>query len=471
MRKCPRRAARAYGAALFSATDNLRRTAFFKEIPMSQVCDTLLTAACIVTQDDERRTLEDAAIAVQDGQVAALGPVRELQAAWTPAQRLDMGESIIIPGLVNSHTHAAMTFLRGIADDLPLMEWLTGHIFPVETRLTPEIVRLGSLLGFAEMLRSGTTACMDMYLFAEQVLEAADTAGLRCTGGEAVFMFPSARCAEPDAALDITRELARRYAGHSRIGLSVTPHAVYTTTPEILGNCRALAEELHLPLHIHLAETATETAQCLEQHGQRPIPYCHALGLLSPRTTLAHVVDATDAELDLLAASGVAVAHNPSSNMKLSSGAARVPDMLRRGIPVGLGTDGPASNNRMNMFTEMGRAALLHKLVSGDPTVCSAQQTLDAATRGGAAALHDARLGRLAVGGPADMAVLSLREPNMRPLFNPVSQLVYAATGMEVCLTMVAGEILYHDGVYTRFDYDDLLRESESLRRWALNKA
>ena len=434
-------------------------------------CDLLLAADYVLTQDHERHILEDAAVAVKDGLVAAVGKADEVRAAWAPARMLDMGGGMIVPGLINSHSHVSMTFLRGRADDLPLMQWLTEHIFPVEARLTPEVARMGALLGFAEMLRTGTTACLDMYLFEEQVLEAARTAGIRCMGGEVTFMFPSACCAGPEEALQRTRAMAERYAGHDRLSVCVSPHAVYTTTPDILSRCRDLAEKLNLPLHIHLAETASETEQCLSLFGKRPIPYCADLGLLSPRTTLAHVVDVTDEELELLAQSGAVVAHNPSSNMKLASGAARIPAMLQRGIPVALGTDGPASNNRMNMFTEMGRAALMHKLSGGDPTVFSAQEALDAATLGGAAALHAPGLGQLVPGAPADLAVLSLREPHMLPMYNAVSQTVYAAPGMETRLTMVAGEILYMDGAFTRFSYDDLLREADSLRRWTLGRA
>ena len=431
-------------------------------------CDTLLHAACIVTQDEQRRVIEKASLAIDKGLVAAVGATAEIVQNWQSANTLHLENMLVLPGLVNAHTHAAMTFLRGLADDMPLMDWLNQRIFPVEQKLTPEMVRLGSLLGYAEMLRTGTTACVDMYLFEESVFEAADTAGLRCLGGEAVFAFPSAAFPGPEAALDATRALAEKYRNHDRLRVAVNPHSVYTTTPEILSACRDLAQELALPLHIHLAETPSETQICLSAQGKRPTEYCRSLGLLDVPCTLAHVVDVTSAELDLLARQKAVVAHNPSSNMKLASGAAPVAAMLARGMHVGLGTDGAASNNRLNMFSEMGRAALLHKLTGLDPTLLPAAQVLDMATIGGAAAMHDERLGSLAPGKAADCVALDLSEPNLQPMYNEVSHLVYAATGMETRMTMVGGEVLYQDGRFTRFDYPTLCEEMRSVRRFVL---
>ena len=431
-------------------------------------CDTLLHAACIVTQDDQRRIIENASLAIDKGLIADIGPTAELQQRWQASETLQHEDKLVLPGLINAHTHAAMTFLRGLADDMPLMDWLNKRIIPVEQKLTPELVRLGSLMGYAEMLRTGTTACVDMYLFEASVFEAAETAGLRCLGGEAVFAFPSAAFSGPEADLDATRALAEKYRDHDRLRVAVNPHSVYTTTAEILTACRDLAQELNLPLHIHLAETPSETQICLSAQGKRPTEYCRSLGLLDVPCTLAHVVDVTSEELDLLARKNAVVAHNPSSNMKLASGAAPVAAMLARGIRVGLGTDGPASNNRLNMFSEMGRAALMHKLTGLDPTLLPAGQVLDMATLGGAAAMHDARLGTLAPGMAADCIALDLSEPNLQPMYNEVSHIVYAATGMETRMTMVGGEVLYNDGHFTRFDYPALRQEMRNVRRFVL---
>ena len=434
-------------------------------------CDTLLHAACIVTQDEQRRIIDKGSLAIDKGLIAAIGPTAEIARQWQADNILHLENMLVLPGLVNAHTHAAMTFLRGLADDMPLMDWLNRRIFPVEQKLTPEMVRLGSLMGYAEMLRTGTTACVDMYLFEASVFEAAETAGLRCLGGEAVFAFPSAAFPGPEADLDATRALAEKYRGHDRLRVAVNPHSVYTTTAEILTACRDLAQELNLPLHIHLAETPSETQICLSAQGKRPTEYCRSLGLLDVPCTLAHVVDVTPNELDCLARSGAVVAHNVSSNMKLASGASPVAAMLERGMPVALGTDGAASNNQLNMFTEMGRVALLHKLTGMDPTLLPAQTVLDMATLGGAAAMHDKRLGSLAVGNPADCVALDLTAPNMQPLYNAVSHLVYAATGMENRMTMVAGEIVYADGKFTRFDYEALCLEMTSIRNFVRHQA
>jgi 5-methylthioadenosine/S-adenosylhomocysteine deaminase len=345
------------------------------------------------------------------------------------------------------------------------MEWLTKHTFPLEQRLTKRFVHLGALLGCAEMIRTGTSAFQDMYLMEDEVCRAADIAGLRCLAGEAAFAFPTATMPKPETAIEVIREQAARWKGHSRIRIAVMPHAVYTTNPEILRACIALAEELDLPLHMHLAESAAESASCLAVHGKRPIPYCRDLGLLSPRASLAHVVDASEEELDILARSGACVVHNPSSNMKLASGVANVPAMLDRGIRLALGTDGAASNNRLNIFTEMGRGALLHKVAGADPALCPAGAIFAAATTGGASALADARLGVLEAGRPADIIALYLDAPNLQPLYAPVSHAVYAATGMEVRMNMVDGEILYLDGRFMRFNYLDLLAEIREMQK------
>lgn len=434
-------------------------------------CDTLLHAACIVTQDEQRRVVKNASMVIDKGLVVEVNTKEDLAGRWQAARTLHLENMLVLPGLVNAHTHAAMTFLRGLSDDMLLMDWLNRRVFPVEQKLTPELTRLGSLMGYAEMLRTGTTACVDMYLFEESVLEAAATAGLRCLAGEVVFAFPSAAFPGPEAALEATRSLAEKYRGHDRIRVSVNPHSVYTTTPAILTACCDMADELGLPLHIHLAETTAETQMCLGAQGKRPVEYCRDLGLFDQPCTCAHVVDVTADELDLLARHKAVVAHSPTSNMKLASGAAPVAAMLQRRMAVGLGTDGAASNNRLNMFSEMGHAALMHKFAGQDPTLLPATQVLDMATLGGGAAMHDKRLGSLAPGKAADCVALDLTAPNLQPMYNEISHLVYAATGMETRMTMVGGEILYQDGKYARFDYAALCEEMRGLRRFVLQAA
>lgn len=362
-----------------------------------------------------------------------------------------------------------MSFLRGKADDKPLMDWLTQDIFPVEAKLNKEIVRMSAEFSCAEMIRTGTTCFMDMYPFEDGIFEAVDRMGLRAVLGEGVLIYPTASFKDGDEALDIVRRQAGEWSGHSRIRGAVLPHAIYTTSPEFLTRCRDLAEELDWTLGMHLSETVFETQECLRLRGVRPVDYCRDLGLLGPRSTFFHMVDVNDADLDMVAASGCSVVHNPVSNMKLASGVAPLGKMLERGISVGLGTDGPASNNAQNMFREMLTSALLQKVNLLEATALPAQAVLDMATRGSSAALHWKGLGCLEVGNPADFIALDLSSPNMQPVYNIVSNVVYAATGMENRLTVVCGKILYRDGRYTQVDYPALLEQMQDIRRWTLS--
>ncbi|MBO4369228.1 MAG: amidohydrolase [Desulfovibrio sp.] len=434
-------------------------------------CDIIVHARHILTQDNERKHIEEASVAIRDGLIVAVDSRKTIARFWQAPLERDLGNSLILPGLINAHTHAAMTFLRGYADDLPLVQWLTEKIFPIEASLTKEIVETASLLGFAEMLRTGTTSCLDMYIFEPSVFKAAEKAGIGLTAGEVVFTFPSAACPSYKEALSVTHDLARTYADSRRLQVVISPHAVYTSTPDILKACLEASDKLHIPIHMHLAESEAETKQCLSQHGLRPIPYCKKLGFMERALSLAHVVDVNNEELTLLNnASDAVVIHNPGSNMKLASGIAPIPAMLSQGMTVALGTDGPASNNQLNMFLEMNRAALLHKVASKASETLPAQKVLDMATLGGARALHRDDIGSLAVGKRADLTALDLTQPNLIPLYDPVSQLVYAAQGSEVILTMVEGEILYDHGLFTRFSYTDLCHEMESIRSYVQKK-
>lgn len=438
---------------LFILSDNFLLKRIFPMLP----CDTIVHSHILLTQDENRSILRDHSLAIKDGLVCAIAPKTEIMAKYVPAREMETG--LALPGLINAHAHAAMTFVRGYGDDMPLMDWLTTRIFPIEARLEPRITRLASLLGHAEMLSHGITACMDMYIFEDAVFEAAELAGLRLVGGEAVFAFPSAACKDYHEALEATRRLHEKRS--SRLRAALNPHSVYTTDAEILTACRALALELDLPLHIHLSETTDECRLCEQKTGLRPVAYCQSLGLFDVPTTIAHGVHLNVDEIAILADKNVRVAHNPSSNMKLASGIAPVPAMLAAGLDVGLGTDGPASNNQLNIFAEMRQASLLHKI--SDPTVLPAQTVLDMATIHGAACLHWPELGRLAQGGPADLVGIDMRVPNLLPMHNPVSQLVYAASGHECELTMVEGEVLFHKGKFGRFDIEDVIAETGEL--------
>lgn len=433
-------------------------------------CDTLYTAEYVITQNDNRDIIRKGAVAVSGDSILCVGHSDILTILYPDARRVDLGEAVILPGLINGHTHVPMSLLRGFSDDKALMDWLTQDIFPQEAKLTPELVELGAMFSMAEMLRTGTTAFYDMYMMERSVFRAADKIGMRAVIGESVTQyFPSLTCRDAEAYFKLVREQSFEWMNHPRIRQAVVPHAPYTTTPELLQKCYALAEETGALFGMHLAETRGETDTCLQQFGKRPIDYCHSLGLLSPISTFFHVVEANEEEMALLASTGSAVVHNPASNMKLASGAARIDDMRRAGVCVGLGTDGPASNNAQNMVREMYVASLLQKVHHLSPTACPAQAALDMATRGGAAALNDPYIGTLEPGMRADFIALSLESPNMQPVHNVVSNIVYAATGAETILTVVNGQELYRDGKFLTCDYEALRTEIQQAVTWVKN--
>ncbi len=439
----------------------------------SELCDMIVTGECLISQDESRPVLTGGvAVAVKEGKVAAFGKRSEVLTEWRSGDVRDLGESLLMPGLVNAHTHVPMTFLRGFADDLPLMEWLTRHIFPVEAHLTREIVALGARMGMYEMMRTGTTSFVDSYLLEESVLETALSMGMRCVGGEVVFAFPSPAYSGMEGAAELYRNHAERFPAGSRVQTALMPHSVYTTNDDVLASCRDLAEELDLMLHIHLSESSGEVAQSCEQHGgRRPVSYAADMGLLSARSVLAHMVDLTDSELELVARSGAQVVHNPASNLKLASGFARVDEMRRAGVSVALGTDGACSNNTLDMFETMKLAALLSKGSTLDATSMPAADALRMATVDGARIFRTPGLGTLSVGAPADMIALDLTEPNMIPVFNPVSHAVYSASGKDCMMTMVDGKILYEKGCYLDGCYEDTRLALGDLVGWVRDRA
>ncbi|MBU1004154.1 MAG: amidohydrolase [Proteobacteria bacterium] len=433
-------------------------------------CDLLIRAGILVTQDVQRTVHFDGGLAIGQGLIIASGPWSEVSAAHRAPQTLDLSRRLVLPGLVNTHTHAAMTAFRGLADDLPLMDWLTDHIWPVEARLAPEIVYAGTLLACAEMLASGTTCFGDMYLFEPDSARAVQRMGMRAVLGEGVLSFPTRAYDTPQQAFEHIETFTGSMRDSLLVRTAVAPHAVYTTTPEVLQDSFALAERLDLPWMIHAAESASETAECLKQFGKRPVPYLADLGLLTPRSLLVHMVDIDETDIRLVAESGAGVSHNPRSNMKLANGFCPVQQLMDAGIPVALGTDSAGSNNCLNMLAEMKAMALLQKVHRADPTVTKAASVLDAATLGGAHALGWPELGRLAPGSAADLTALDLDHPGLLPLYEPVSHTVYSATGAEVRLTMVAGNIVYQDGQFPALPQDELNGLATLLKQWALDK-
>jgi 5-methylthioadenosine/S-adenosylhomocysteine deaminase len=428
------------------------------------VADLLIAPGTVLTMDPAGRVLPDGFVAVTGGRIAAVGGPEEAR-AWTAPRTLDAGGGLILPGLVNTHTHAAMTLFRGLADDLPLMTWLNDHIFPAEARLDREAVGLGTRLACAEMILSGTTCFCDMYLFEDAVAEAAREAGMRAVVGEVLYDFPSPHYGPVEAGLDFTRELITRWRGDPLIRVAVEPHSPYLCAPELLQRSAELAHAEGAGLVIHLAETAAETATVRQRYGCTPVEHLAHLGVLGPDLLACHCVVLTPEDMGLLAAHDVKVAHNAESNMKLASGVAPVPELIARGVCVGLGTDGCASNNNLDLFGEMDTVAKLHKVHTLDPTVLDAATVLRLATIDGARALGlDAEIGSLAPGKRADLIVVDTRRPHLTPLYHPASQLVYAARGADVRHSVIDGRPVMVDRRLTTLPVEDILAE---VRRWS----
>jgi 5-methylthioadenosine/S-adenosylhomocysteine deaminase len=427
--------------------------------------DLLITNGRVLTLDPQERVFDPGYVSVRGSRIAGVGPA-DAQADWQARQTMDAGGNIVMPGLVNAHTHAAMTCFRGLADDLPLMTWLEDHIFPAEAKLNASQVHLGARLACAEMLLSGTTCFSDMYLFEDAVAEAAKAAGMRAVVGEVLYDFPSPNYGPLEDGFRYVGEMIARWRDDPLITVAVEPHSPYLCAPALLERAAALAAEHGLPLVTHLSETTNEVLTIRERYGLTPVQHLSRLGILGPNLLACHCVVLEDEDMDLLRDHDVKVAHNPESNMKLASGIAPVAALLARGVCVALGTDGCASNNNLDMFSEMDTAAKLHKVANLDPTVVDAAQVLRMATTDGARALGlAARIGSLEPGKQADLIVIDTWQPHLVPLYNPVSHLVYAVRGGDVRTVLVDGKLKVDEGRLTDIDLDALLEQVNRLAR------
>ena len=420
--------------------------------------DCVIDARWVIPVEPRRTVLEHHSVAIKDRTIVDVVPSAAVSGRYLPQQRIELAEHALIPGLVNLHTHAAMTLMRGLADDQALMDWLQRHIWPVETRLaSPEFVHDGTLLACAEMLRGGVTCFNDMYFFPEAAAQAVLGAGMRAALGMIVIEFRSPYA--NDAADYLSKGLAMRdsYRDEPRLSFCIAPHAPFTVSDATFERVATYAGELDVPVHIHLHETADEIRDSLAAHNLRPIRRLQELGLLGPGLIAVHAVHLEADEIALLAEHGCHVAHCPSSNLKLASGIAPVAQLHRHGVNVGLGTDGAASNNRLDIFTEMRLAALLAKGSSGDPTVLPAHAALEMATLNAARALGlDQRIGSLSKGKRADIVAVNLAAPELAPCYDPLSHLAYAAGREHVSHVWVDGELLVDNGAFTRIDAREL---------------
>lgn len=439
---------------------------------MTHTADVLLINAHILTMDEAFTQYRHGALAVKGDSILAVGPQEEITAQYNAPQVLDCDGKILMPGLVNTHTHVPMTLLRGLADDLRLDVWLLGYMWPVEREfVSPEFCRLGTLIACAEFIRSGVTCFADMYFFEDDVAQATVEAGLRGVCGQSVLKFPTSDSASFEDALARAREFIQKWKGHPLIVPSVAPHAPYTTTPEILKACAELAVEFDVPLQIHLSETAQEVETMRQESGMPVIPYVKKQGLFEAKVLAAHCVHIDEGEMRTLQHVRAGVAHNPSSNLKLASGFAPVRKMLETGLNVGIGTDGPASNNDLDMFEEVRLAALLAKTVSNDPTTLPAPQALAMATRIGAQAMHIGSLtGSLVPGKRADLILVDLNPLHNSPRFQrdpngAYAQIVYAAKSTDVTDVMVNGKWLMRDRQLLTLNEAELLAQAAEYAR------
>ncbi len=432
----------------------------------------LLKNAIVLTMDEQFNLYEPGAVAVQGDSILDVGPEKEICARYVGEQTVDCGGKVLMPGMINAHTHVPMTLLRGLADDLRLDVWLLGYMMPVEREfVSPEFVRLGTKLACAEMIRNGITTFADMYYFEDDIAQATADVGMRGICGESVLKFPTPDAQSFEESLSYAREFIKKWKNHPLIVPAIAPHAPYTCTSEILEACTALAKEFDVPLHIHISETAQEVENMRSEQGMPVVPYIKKLDLLDARVIAAHCVHIDEGEMRTFKHYNTGVAHNPSSNMKLASGIAPIKKMLEIGLNVGIGTDGPASNNDLDMFEEMRLASFLAKGSTGDPTALPARKVLEMATRVGAKAVHMSNLvGSIEPGKRADIILIDTSPIHNAPRFRRdiqgvYAQIVYAAKSTDVKDVMVNGNWLMRDQVLLTINEQELLQAGQEYAR------
>jgi 5-methylthioadenosine/S-adenosylhomocysteine deaminase len=428
--------------------------------------DLLIHNAMVLTLDEADHILRPGAVGVRGDKIVWVGPEESWLSQCEARERLDMGGNLVMPGLINGHTHAAMTCFRGLADDLPLIVWLNEHIFPAERKIDAHFVYQGTLLACAEMILGGTTTFCDMYLFEDQVARAAHEVGMRALVGEVIYDFPSPNYGLPEQGLAFTRNLIATWKDDPLVSVAVEPHSVYTCSPELLHACNELAAEFQVPLITHLSESQDEVNQVRERYGATPVLHLERLGLLSPQLIADHCVVLDEEDIGLLAERRVRVVLDCESNMKLGNGVAPLAELLAHGVPVGLGTDGCASNNDLDMFGEMDTVAKVHKVASMDPTIMPAPTVVHLATRGGARVLGlEKQVGSLKPGKKADLVGLDLNRPHLTPLYNIYSHLVYAASAADVCLSMINGRVVMRNRELLTIDVERVMAEVRSIAK------
>lgn len=435
------------------------------------VADLLIVGGTLVTMDKTHRVIENGGVAVKADKIIAIGTRSEMTRRYRATRTIDATGKAVIPGLINTHTHVPMSLFRGISDDLDLNDWLTKYIFPAEAKNVDEaFVRAGTRLGLAEIIRGGTTTYCDMYYFEDAIADETKKAGVRGVLGETIIDFPVADNKTFDQAMTYSERYVRKWKNDPLIVAALAPHAPYTVSTEHLQAIKKLSDKLEAPIVTHIAETKKERDDILAQKGATPVNYLNRIGFLGERVIAAHVIFVTDDEIDILNNKGVGAAHNPQSNMKLASGTAPVPQMLRKDLAVGLGTDGAASNNDLDMWEEMDTAAKLHKLVSGDPKTLTAEQAFEMVTIRGARALDLNKItGSIETGKRADIVIVDLDSLHQTPMYNIYSHLVYATKASDVRTVVINGRVVMLDRALLTLNESAIKRDANAYRRKIIN--
>jgi 5-methylthioadenosine/S-adenosylhomocysteine deaminase len=429
--------------------------------------DLFISGGSVVTMDAEFRVIEDGGVAIEGDTITAVGKRSDLEAKARGAKTIDARGTLVMPGMINGHAHAAMSLFRGVAEDHSLNDWLQRYIFPAEKRnVTEDFVFWGTRLGVLEMLRGGVTTYADMYYFEEVVARVTKEAGMRGVLGQTILDFPAPDHATPDAALAYTEKFIERWKGDPLITAAIAPHSIYTDSTETLKKAAALARKSGAPILMHIAEAPFESEISRAKHGGSPVSYLERIGLLGSDVVGAHCVWVDAADIAALVRRGVGAVHNPSSNMKLASGVMPVVDMLAAGVPVGLATDSAASNNNQDLFQEMNIAAKLQKVTRMDPRALPARQVVEMATIGGARALHmDKKIGSLEAGKQADVVVIGTGATHSTPMYNVYSQLVYALNAHDVLTVVIAGKVVMEVRVMMTMDKPAILAKAHEYQR------
>ena len=429
--------------------------------------DLLVTGGTVVTMDAQRRVIEDGAVAIRGDSIVAVGPRAEIENRFEAVQTIDARGALVLPGLINGHAHAAMSLFRGLADDLALDEWLQKYIFPAEARnVSPDFVEWGTKLGMLEMLRGGITTYADMYYFEDVVARVTKDAGMRGVLGETIIDFPAPDNKTPSDAFAYTQKFLDHWKGDPLIIAAVAPHSIYTCSEKTLQEAAALARRNSAPILIHIAEAQFELQKSRAKYGATPVAYLERAGILGPDVVGAHCVWVDQADIATLARFNVGCINNPSSNMKTAAGVMPVPEMLAAGEPIGLATDGAASNNNQDMFEEMDLAAKLQKVARMDPRALPAKQAVEMATINGARALHlEKIIGSLEAGKKADLIVVDIGAPHATPMYDVYSELVYALKASDVRTVLISGKIVMKDRQMLTLDEKEVLAKAEEYKK------